>query len=253
MFLLIFRSNTLKHLSFGVLKSTQYYFCRIFETLYYGLRQQYIVIRAHIPVTSCTRTRRISRTTAISEECGGDEENVDVVLLRCDIFGPFCFQSARQSRCFLSYIPENYLRWVDNAWRGSPPTNAKRRDDASSQVALIVSATCAREGACYIAGSHARPIKGALLPLGAIKGETIKSRYAERREKVYLPFPCAINLTPSGKQRASFAIEISARFNPAWCTARFETASLARTQCRFITSEEIHLYSEYILSNLVQS
>lgn len=47
MFLLIFRSNTLKHLSFSVLKSTQYYFCRIFETLYYGLRQQYSHTCAH--------------------------------------------------------------------------------------------------------------------------------------------------------------------------------------------------------------
>lgn len=66
----------------------------------------YEIIDVHIPVTCCARTRKMSETAAISQECGDDEVKVDV-LLRCDIFGssplPVCVKSV--SHAVLSYIP----------------------------------------------------------------------------------------------------------------------------------------------------
>lgn len=100
--------------------------------------------RAHIPVTCCARTRKMSETAAISQECGADGEKVDG-LLRCDIFGPsplpVCVKSV--SHAVPSYIPVEIIHGESTpACLAGPACRRTRRTvtPQSSQVALIVSA-----------------------------------------------------------------------------------------------------------------
>lgn len=83
-------------------------------------------VRAHIPVTCCARTRKISETAAISQECGDDGEKVDV-LLRCDIFGPsplpVCVKLV--SHAVPSYIPVEIIHGESTPAGQSPPADER--------------------------------------------------------------------------------------------------------------------------------